>query len=190
MTEWELVQKAKSGDQEAFGELVVANEKKIYTLCRRLTGNASDAEDLAQEAFLNAWKGLGKFQGDSSFSTWLYRLASNVCIDFLRKEKRRQSVSMTLSLDDSDAERQADIPDETQSPHQLYERGETQAAIAAGLNRLSVEHRQILIMREINGLSYAEIAQVLGIGEGTVKSRISRARLSLRNSLQKMGTFL
>ena len=154
-----------------------------------MTGNPDDALELSQEAFLNAWKGLGKFQGESSFATWLYRLTSNVCIDFLRKEKRRSALSMTISLDDEEEARQAELPDERFSPHLEAERRERREALRAGLNTLSAEHRRVLILRELEGLSYGEIAQVLGLEEGTVKSRIARARLALRNYLKKQGNF-
>lgn len=187
--EQELVQRAKDGDERAFEQLVTDNEKRIYNLCRRLTGNPEDAAELAQEAFLNAWRGLGKFQGDSSFATWLYRLASNACIDFLRKEKRKRSLSMTLSLDDEEEGKQAELPDERDSPEQRLEQAETRRAIADGLERLTPEHRQVLVMRELSGLSYAEICQVLGLEEGTVKSRIARARAALRKVLTEQGNF-
>lgn len=189
MTEQELVERAKKGDETAFEVLVTDNEKRIYNLCRRLTGNPEDAAELTQEAFLNAWRGLGRFQGESSFSTWLYRLASNACIDFLRKEKRRQNLSMTVSLDDEEEARQVELPDERYAPERELERTEVRQAVAAGLERLTPEHRQVLVMREINGLSYAEIGAVLGLEEGTVKSRIARARNALRKVLTERGNF-
>lgn len=189
MTEQELVERAKKGDESAFEVLVTDNEKRIYNLCRRLTGNPEDAAELTQEAFLNAWRGLGRFQGESSFSTWLYRLASNACIDFLRKEKRRQNLSMTVSLDDEEEARQVELPDERYTPERELERTEVRQAVAAGLERLTPEHRQVLVMREINGLSYAEIGAVLGLEEGTVKSRIARARNALRKVLTERGNF-
>ena len=189
MTEQELVERAKRGDETAFEALVTDNEKRIYNLCRRLVGNPEDAAELTQEAFLNAWRGLGRFQGESSFSTWLYRLASNACIDFLRKEKRRQSLSMTVSLDDEEEARQVELPDERYAPERELERTEVRQAVAAGLERLTPEHRQVLVMREINGLSYAEIGAVLGLEEGTVKSRIARARNALRKVLTERGNF-
>ncbi|HIY72947.1 MAG TPA: sigma-70 family RNA polymerase sigma factor [Candidatus Intestinimonas merdavium] len=187
MTEQELVARARRGDETAFEALVTENEKRIYNLCRRLTGNQEDAAELTQEAFLNAWRGLGRFQGESSFSTWLYRLATNACIDFLRKEKRRQSLSMTVSLDDEEEARQVELPDERYAPEGALERAEARRAVAEGLERLTLEHRQVLVMREIHGLSYAEIGQVLGLEEGTVKSRIARARGALRKVLTERG---
>ena len=187
MTEQELVARARRGDESAFEALVTENEKRIYNLCRRLTGNQEDAAELTQEAFLNAWRGLGRFQGESSFSTWLYRLATNACIDFLRKEKRRQSLSMTVSLDDEEEARQVELPDERYAPEGALERAEARRAVAEGLERLTLEHRQVLVMREIHGLSYAEIGQVLGLEEGTVKSRIARARGALRKILTERG---
>ena len=187
--EWELVQRAKQGDEKSFAALVEQNQGRIYNLALRMTGNPDDALELSQEAFLNAWKGLGKFQGDSSFATWLYRLTSNVCIDFLRREKRRSALSMTISLDDEEEARQAELPDERFSHHVEAERRERQETLRAGLSTLSAEHRRVLILRELEGLSYGEIAQVLGLEEGTVKSRIARARLALRNYLKKQGNF-
>lgn len=187
--EWELVQRAKQGDEESFAALVEQNQGRIYNLALRMTGNPDDALELSQEAFLNAWKGLGKFQGDSSFATWLYRLTSNVCIDFLRREKRRNALSMTVSLDDEEEARQAELPDERYSPHVEAERRERRETLRAGLASLSAEHRRVLVLRELEGLSYGEIAQVLELEEGTVKSRIARARLALRNYLKKQGNF-
>ena len=188
MTEQELIARAKAGDDEAFAQLMRANETRIYNLTLRMTGNPEDAMDLAQEAFLNAWRGLKFFKGDSAFSTWVYRLASNACIDFLRRKKRRQDVSLSMPTDEED-DSQPDIPDERFLPERELERKELRQAVAAGLSQLSDEHRQVLVMREINGLSYQEIADVLDLVAGTVKSRIARARNSLRKILLKSGNF-
>ena len=141
MTEQELVERARRGDETAFEVLVTQQEKRVYNLCRRLVGNPEDAVELTQETFLNAWRGLSRFQGESAFSTWVYRLASNACIDFLRKEKRRKSLSMTVSLDDEEEARQAELPDERYAPERELERSEARRAVAEGLERLSPEHR-------------------------------------------------
>ena len=188
MDDMELVRSAQSGDQGAFSRLVETNQGKIYSLCYRMTGNPDDAADLTQEAFLNAWRGLAKFNGQSAFSTWLYRLASNACIDFLRREKRRGALSMTLE-DEEDEDHQADLPDERWSPERELERKEARKALRAGLQALSPEHRKVLLLRETEGLSYQEIAQALDLEEGTVKSRIARARMALKDYLQKSGNF-
>lgn len=190
MTEAELIAKAQLGDEDAFAQLLDAHQGKVYGLTLRLTGSPEDAMELTQETFFNAWRGLPSFHQDSKFSTWLYRLATNVTIDFLRREKRRRSLSVTsLSVDNDETERVLDVPDHRFTPQGEAERRELQEAVHRGLAQLSDEHRQVLVLRELNGLSYSEIAQVLDIEEGTVKSRISRARMALRKILLEDGNF-
>ena len=188
MSEQELVSRAKTGDTAAFEQLMLDNQDRIYTLCLRMTGDREDALDLAQEAFLNAWRGLSSFQGNSSFSTWVYRLASNACIDFLRRRKRRQQGESPHSLNDQEAP----IPepaDPRGSPEVELERKELRRAVERGLQALPDHHRQVLIMRELSGLSYQEIGAVLDLDLGTVKSRIARARSALKNFLIQEGNF-
>lgn len=190
MTEAELISKAQQGDEDAFAQLLDDHQGKVYGLILRLTGSPEDAMELTQETFFNAWRGLPSFQRNSKFSTWLYRLATNVTIDFLRKEKRRRSLSVSsLSVDGDDDLRVLDVPDHRFTPQSEAERRELQEAVHQGISKLSDEHRQVLVLRELNGLSYSEIAQVLDIEEGTVKSRISRARLALRKILLEDGNF-
>lgn len=187
--EQELVERARTGDQDAFAALMDAQQGRIYNLTLRMTGVPEDAAELTQEAFFNAWQGLPKFQGESSFATWLYRLASNACIDFLRREKRRRNISMTISLDDEEGARQAELPDHRHSPEAEAEKREMMETVRSALDSLSEEHRQVLVMRELDGLSYAEIGAVLELEEGTVKSRIARGRLALRRVLSEGGNF-
>lgn len=182
MTVDELARAAAGGDEAAFGELVRLHEKKVYNLALRMCGNPEDAADAAQDAFLAAWKGLPGFRGESGFSTWLYRLTSNAAIDLLRRTRRQRAAS---SLDDESL--RLDAVDEAPSPQARAEGEELRAAVLAGFARLSEDHRQALTLRELQELSYEEIASVLEVDLGTVKSRISRARGALRKILLKNG---
>ena len=178
----ELVRAAAGGDEDAFAQLVALHEKKVYNLALRMCGNPEDAADAAQEAFLAAWKGLPRFRGEAGFSTWLYRLTANAAIDCLRREKKRRG---ELSIEGG--ELPLSLPDAGPSPQEAAEGGELRAAVNAALARLTDQHRTVLILRELQELSYEEIAGALGLDLGTVKSRISRARKALRKILLEDG---
>jgi RNA polymerase sigma-70 factor (ECF subfamily) len=186
MREEDLVRRAQQGDQEAFGELVTQYEKKVYALTLRMCKNPADAEEAAQEAFLAAWQGLKFFRFDASFATWLYRLASNACIDHLRREQRHTAAAGP-SLNDE--ETFLDVEDTAPTPQEAAERKELRALIEEGLRSLSPEHRSVLLLREIHQLSYEEISQTLDLDLGTVRSRISRGRKQLQKFLLKTGNF-
>lgn len=181
-----VIQSVLDGDVNAFETLVKEYEKNVYNLALRMTGNSEDAADMAQEAFIKAYNSLTAFRGDSKFSVWLYRIVSNVCLDFLRSRSRKQTVSLSTENDDGE-EVELDIADETHSPEQLLDRSLTRDAVRRGLAALPPDHREILLLREIQGLSYEEIADVLGLEAGTVKSRIFRARKKLCSFLIKDG---
>lgn len=185
MTDTDIIEKVKNGDDQAFEELVVRYQNKIYNLALRMTGNADDAFDMTQEAFVRAWRGLETFQFESSFSTWLYRLASNLCIDFLRSQKRRRTVPLVFEEDGE--EKQYDLPDPHPEPEAVVLAAEEQRVLEQALNELEPEYRQIITMRVIDDLSYTQIAQILGVKEGTVKSRLSRARERLRKKVLQIG---
>ncbi len=186
--EMAVVKRILGGDSNAFETLVIENQKRVYNLALKMVKNEEDALDLSQEAFLKAYRSLSQFRGDSTFSVWMYRLTSNVCIDFLRKKKKQNVISLVYTnKDKSDAE--MEIADTRFSPEHQLEKSELRRAVAEGLDQLSEEHRQILIMREINGYSYEEIASALFLELGTVKSRIARARLALRAILESGGNF-
>ena len=182
MTVDELARRAAGGDEDAFAQLVGLHEKKVYGLALRMCGNPEDAADAAQEAFLAAWMGLPRFRGVAGVSTWLYRLTSNAAIDHLRRVKRQRG---EVSLDGGGPG--LDAVDDAPSPQAQAEETELREAVAEGLSMLSEDHRQALLLRELRGLSYEEIASELRVDLGTVKSRISRARGSLRKILVKNG---
>jgi len=181
-----IVRKVLQGDVNAFEKLVTEYERAVYAIAQRMTGNAEDAADMTQETFIKAYNSLSSFRGDSKFSVWLYRIANNVCLDFLRSRSRKPTVSLSAEDDDGE-ETQLDIADESQSPELLLENALTRDAVRRGLDSLPPDYRQILLLREIQGLSYEEIAAALGIESGTVKSRIFRARKRLCTFLIEDG---
>lgn len=184
MNERELIARLQKRDEAAFEELIRQYEKKVYTLCFRMCGNSEDAEETAQDAFLALWRGIDRFRQESSLSTWIYRLATNACIDTLRRRKKQ---SGSVSLDDE--ELFVDAVDTSPQPQETVEHRETQKLLQEGLSALPEEYRKVLILREIEGLSYTEIAESASIELGTVKSRISRGRSLLRNFLSGNGNF-
>ena len=184
--EAQVIERVLAGDVNAYEQLVTQYEKSVYNLALRMVDNPEDAADMAQDAFIKAYNSLTGFRGDSKFSVWLYRIVSNVCLDFLRKQSRRPAVS--LSVEDDDGEDvQLDVPNDSMSPQQMLERKLTREAVREGLKQLPEDYRQILLLRELQGLSYDEIAQTLDIGVGTVKSRIFRAREKLCAFLNENG---
>ncbi len=182
MTPDELARAAAKGDIDAFETLLGLYQNKVYGLALRMCGSEEDAWDVAQEAFLAAWRALPGFRGESGFSTWLYRLTANAAIDCLRREKKRRG---ELSIEGG--ELPLSLPDVGPSPQEAAEGGELRAAVNAALARLTDQHRTVLILRELQELSYEEIAGALGLDLGTVKSRISRARKALRKILLEDG---
>lgn len=187
MDEKDIIQKVLAGDNDAFGLLVERYQTKVYNLALRMTGSEEDAADMAQEAFLRAWRSLPAFQFESAFSTWLFRLTHNVCIDHLRAQKRRPTVSLTVSDDESDQSLQLDLPDPSPGPELAAILSEDRAILAMAMAQLPTDYREILTLRAINDLSYSQIADILHLQEGTVKSRLSRARASLRDKLLEIG---
>ena len=186
--EKDIIKKVTGGDKNAFEELVLANQKNVYNLALKMTKNADDALDISQEAFIKAYRQLSSFRGDSKFSVWLYRLTYNLCIDFLRKNSTAKTVS--LDFEDSAGDvKPLEIPDLRNLPEDNAIRTETRKNIADGIKELPDNHREILVMREVTGMSYEEISSSLGINAGTVKSRLARAREKLIEILVKKGTF-
>lgn len=184
MDERRLLQKAQEGDRKAFEALVALHSRGVYNLALGYTGRHHDAEEIAQTVFVKVWKALPQFRGASAFSTWLYRLTLNACTDHYRRERKRRG---DLSLDDPDL---SPIRDAAPSPEEIVIQREEEAILRKALAELPEQHRVILILREMDGLDYQEIAQVLEIQVGTVKSRLARARRALREKLLAEGNLL
>lgn len=184
--EAEVIRAVLDGDTDAFEELVLAYQKNVYNLALRMTGNEEDAFDVSQDTFLRAYNSLAGFRGDCKFSVWLYRLTSNISIDYLRKRKRSKTESLTYSGDD-DTDEELDIPDDRFSPENVVEKAELRREVNEALSKLPEDYRRVLTLREIGGLSYEEIGQALELEPGTVKSRLFRARKKLCAVLMKNG---
>ena len=181
----EIIRSVLRGNVNDFEKLVTAYEKNVYNLALRMVGDPEDAADMTQETFIKAYRALSSFRGDSKFSSWLYRIASNVCLDFLRSHSRHPQVS--LSSADEDDRTTFELPDMSRNPEEQLMKKLSMEAVRRGLEQLPEQQRQILVLRELGGLSYAELARILGLEEGTVKSRIFRARKRLCAILLRDG---
>jgi len=176
----QILKRFNNGDISVFEELVLKYRDRIYSLCRHMLGNAHDAEDAAQDTFLKAYQKLNDFKPEASLYTWLYRIAVNTCLDY----KKRPFFESLFKKSEGEVfidEPASDWP----SQERLYESKQLGRALSLGLKQLSEKLRTVLILKEIEGLSYEEIAEVLDISTGTVKSRISRAREELKERLKK-----
>ena len=172
--------RAKDGDLNAFNELVVEYQSLVYNLCFRMLGQAQLAEDATQEAFVSAWRNIASFRGEV-FRPWLLRIAANLCRDELRRRGRRPSTSLDTALEAG----MPDPLDEDPSPDESVLTSEMRGRLQAALQQLPEEQRTAIILCDIEGLDYSEIADVMRTSLGTVKSRIARARLKMRELLQR-----
>ena len=186
MNDRELVERARAGDHDAFEQLVQQYERKVYITAHRLMGIDADAMDASQEVFIRVSRFLDTFNAESSFSTWLSRITINVCKDMLRRRAVRAELPLELE-DEENGTFVNEISDSTYDPVEIYERAELRQVIRTGIDALPETYKQIILLRDIAGLSYEEIADTLQIEIGTVKSRLSRARERLRNYLLQSG---
>lgn len=186
LKEKDLIRKAKQGDMHAFEELILKHEKIVYNVALRMMNHGEDAKDISQEVFLKAYRSLSNFDERSAFSTWLYRITHNTCIDEMRKRKGKQSYSLEEELENEEGSMQRQIADEGDTPEESLLREEQKSEILQALDNLSAEHKAAIILRDVKGLSYEEIAEILELSLGTVKSRISRGRNQLKKEILKM----
>ncbi|SDZ32345.1 RNA polymerase, sigma-24 subunit, RpoE [Proteiniborus ethanoligenes] len=177
--EQKLIKKCMKGNLEAFDELIGKYEKTAYNIALKMLKNPEDAMDVSQEAFIKVFRSIKTFNFGSSFSTWLYRIVTNTCLDFLRKKTTNvYSIDNPIQTDDGEIER--DIPDDSHTPEELLERKLTKELVNNSIDKLDDNHRTVIILRDIQGFSYEEISTILDCSIGTVKSRISRARNNLK----------
>jgi RNA polymerase sigma-70 factor (ECF subfamily) len=181
-----LVRAAQKGDESAFRQLVERYQRRIYQLALGMTKDPDDAMDIAQETFVRVHKYLPSFKGDSSFFTWTYRIATNLCLDAQRKKSRTERVDPIDEGDEAEIEAAMDPPSHALAgPQRQALNEELKGKMDEALASLSENHRAILLLREVDGLSYEELAKVLEIRKGTVMSRLFHARLKMQNKLRE-----
>ncbi len=189
MDETALIKSAQKGDVDAFNRLVLAYQHQVFNLAYRIMGEEAAASDATQEAFISAYNHLKSFRG-GSFKSWLLRIVTNACYDDLRRRKRRPATSLEDLLNDDDGDVEFDLPSPTDGPETIVQRHEMAVLLQMGITTLPDDQRIVLVLSDVQGLSYEEIAEMTNSNLGTVKSRLSRARLKLREYLQAHGELL
>jgi RNA polymerase sigma-70 factor, ECF subfamily len=182
--EKDLLVRAKAGDINAFEQLIEGVQKKVFNIIFKMVGNYEDASELSQEVFIKIYKSIKNFKEESTLSTWIYKIATNVCLDELRKRKGKHVISIDEEIKVGDSEIRREIVDGRPTPEAAAEKNEIRRAVSEAIKSLSDEHRIAIVLRDIKGLSYDEMSKILKCPEGTVKSRINRARAALREILK------
>ncbi len=186
--EKELIRRAKNGEKSAFEEIISLYEKKVFSTIYYMVKNENEVEDIAQEVFIKIYKNLKNFKEESSLYTWIYRITINVCIDELKKKKNIIYIDEKLKTEDGEVELQ--LEDESKGPDDLAADEELKRKLTECIKKLPTDQRTMIILRDIKGFTYMEIAEMTKTNLGTVKSKINRARASLKRILEEMGTFL
>ena len=190
MEQTTLIQSAQNGDLEAFNQLVLMLQDRLFNVAARMLDDDDSAADAVQNAFILAFRNLSKFRG-TSFDFWLLRILKNVCFDELRRRKRHIIFPIDPPADDDEGfETSIWLVDHSQNPADMAERADLTRAIQAGLKTLAPEFRMVLVLVDVDGLDYAQVASVIGVPVGTVKSRLARARMRLRQELQRSQELL
>ncbi|MEG2583593.1 MAG: sigma-70 family RNA polymerase sigma factor, partial [Oscillospiraceae bacterium] len=159
-TEKELIKRAKNGEVEAFEELISTHEKLIYNISYRMAGNPDDAADMAQEVLIKVFRNIQKFKGDSKFSTWIYRVATNTCLDNVKKMKRHVAFSLDSEVETDEGSIGFDPVDTAPTPEEALISGEMKDSINDAILKLSPEHRQVIVLVDVNGISYEDAAKI------------------------------
>lgn len=188
ISEKELLIKAKNGDEDAFEEIIKLYEQKICSTIFYMVKNENIVEDIAQEVFIKVYKNISKFNEESSLYTWIYRITMNTCIDQIKKEKKFTYINTFVDTDEGEVEMQ--FEDETQRLDEIVENKLKRESLIKAIKSLPAEQRALIVLRDIRQFKYMEIAEMLKLNLGTVKSKISRARQTLKESLEKDGTIV
>lgn len=180
-----LILRCQADDAAAFNEIVARYKNKVYNYVNRMVHGVADAEDITQEIFVRAYLSINSFQGRASLNTWLFRIATNICIDYNRKHGRLKGLTTSLQKDDSaeDADSELQIADGRYQPERLALNKELGEQLQAAMNELPEKHRSVVLLHDIEGLAYEEIAGIVDCPVGTVKSRLFNARMALREKL-------
>jgi RNA polymerase sigma factor (sigma-70 family) len=182
LREKQLIQKAKTGDESSFESLILSCQSRAFNIAIRYLKNEDDAMDALQESFIKIFRHLNSFKEDSRFDTWVYRIVVNTCNDMLRKNSN-QKITDSIFKTEDEKETIIEIPDITGSPEEVFDKKEKTEHIISCLEKLNQEQKEIIVLRDIHGFSYDEISEILDCSIGTVKSRINRSRLRLREIL-------
>lgn len=186
-----LVRRCQRGDRQAFDELVERYQTRVYNLAYRLLGDPDLANDIAQEAFVRVYRGLPSFHGGSALTTWIYRIVHNLCLDEMKRQRRRPQVVGDPSDPDESGEPLLDrLPDQSAEPQSAMLTGEQRRIVREAILRLRPHHRDVLVLYDLQGFSYTEIAELLSTNVGTIKSRLNRARFALARELQEQRELL
>lgn len=188
MTDEKLVECVKKGNVDAFEDIVKRYENKVYGIIFHMMKNQNEVEDLAQEVFLKVYKNLDKFKGESSLYTWIYKITVNLCLDELKKRKNVIYLDEKITVGDGEIDKE--LPSNERSQEEQYEDKELKKNLHRCINKLPDKQKMMIVLRDIKGFSYDEIAEITNNKIGTVKSQINRARLKLKELLDKEGTFL
>lgn len=186
--EKELIRQAKNGDLKAYEQIIGLYEKKVFSTIYYMVKNDNDVEDIAQEVFIKIYRNLNNFKEESSLYTWIYRITINVCIDELKK--RKKVVYLDEKIETKDGEIEFQVSDTGKSLHELTEEKDLREILLKCVRKLSEDQRTMIILRDIKGFTYMEIAEMTKMNLGTVKSKINRARSALKQLLEEDGTFL
>lgn len=183
--ERQLIEKSQQGDIESFQLLIKEYQKLAFNIAYRMLGNTEDAADATQDAMIKVYKSINSFKGHSSFSTWLYRIVTNTCLDELRKRKKDKTLSYDKEIETEEGTMEREIPDTRNIPEEVVERKEQLQDLVQAINGLPQQYKTVIVLRDIKGFSYEQIAEILDCSQGTIKSRISRARMALKENIQK-----